>query len=153
MLDSKVGLVAFLRRQSPFNETQMTNVSGQTFTQTIPGQTIGSTINYAVKFAYAGGLSVTRYISYVVGNDCSLGINNSSRIEQLVYPNPVENILNLQLSDNQNKIILSDVLGKIHIEEIVDSESTINMSSFKPGVYFLRVENSYGVKNLKIIKK
>jgi len=154
LLDSKVGLVAFLRRQSPFNETQMTNVSGQTFTQTISGQTIGSTINYAVKFAYAGGLSVTRYISYVVGNDCSLGIEGSTQMKQLVYPNPVENILHLQLSDNQNKIILTDVLGKVHmVDIIVNSESTIDMSSFNPGVYFLRVENSYGVKNLKIIKK
>ena len=40
-----VGVVAFLWKQNPFTETQMTNVSGNTFTQTITGQTIGSTIN------------------------------------------------------------------------------------------------------------
>lgn len=54
LLDNRVGTVAFLRRQSPFSETQMSNVSGQIFTQTITGQTIGSTINYAVKFAFSG---------------------------------------------------------------------------------------------------
>ena len=153
LLDNKVGLVAFLRRQSPFNETQMTNVSGQTFTQTITGQTIGTTITYAVKFAFAGGLSVTKYISYVVGNNCSLGIEESTQLEQQVYPNPVENLLNLQLSDAQNYITLTDVLGKTQIKEIVNSNDTIDMSSLKPGIYFLRVENSYGIKNLKIVKK
>ena len=153
LLDNKVGLVAFLRRQSPFNETQMTNVSGQTFTQTITGQTIGATITYAVKFAFAGGLSVTKYISYVVGNNCSLGIEGTTQLEQQVYPNPVENLLNLQLSDAQNYITLTDVLGKTHSKEMVNSNDTIDMSSLKPGIYFLRVENSFGIKNIKIVKK
>lgn len=153
LLDSKVGLVAFLRRQSLFNETQMTNVSGQTFTQTITGQTIGTTITYAVKFAFAGGLSVTKYISYVVGNNCSLGIEGTTQLEQQVYPNPVENLLNLQLSDAQNYITLTDVLGKTHIKEMVNSNKTIDMSSLKPGIYFLRVENAHGIKNIKIVKK
>jgi beta-glucanase (GH16 family) len=153
LLDNKVGLVAFLRRQSPFNETQMTNVSGQTFSHTITGQTIGATITYAVKFAFAGGLSVTKYISYVVGNNCSLGIEETTQLEQQVYPNPVDNLLYLQLSDAQNYITLTDVLGKTHIKEMVNSNDTIDMSSLKPGIYFLRVENSYGIKNIKIVKK
>ncbi|WP_396158038.1 family 16 glycosylhydrolase [Flavobacterium sp.] len=154
LLDNRVGLVAFLRRQSPFTETQMTNVSGQTFTQTITGQTLGSTISYAVKFAYAGGLSVTNYFSYVVGNNnCSLGISNFVMKKHYAYPNPVENILNLQLNDDQNKITLSDVLGKIHYVDVVNADYTFNMSGYQSGIYFLRVENSFGIQNLKIIKK
>ena len=153
LLDTKVGLVAFLRKQSPFTETQMTHVSGQTFTQTITGQTIGSTITYAVKFAFAGGLSVTKYLSYLVGNNCTLGIGDLSEFKQMVYPNPVENLLNLQLFDSQSKISLTDVLGKILIEEVVNSNQSIDLSNFKSGVYFLRIENSNGIKNLKIIKK
>jgi beta-glucanase (GH16 family) len=153
LLDNKVGLVAFLRTQLPFTETQMTNVSGQTFTQTITGQTIGSTITYAVKFAYAGGLSVTNYFSYVVGNNCSLGVVNSSITKQLAYPNPVESILNLQLSDDQSKITLSDVVGKNHYVDIVNADFSLDMSAYQSGIYFLRVENSYGIQNFKIIKK
>ena len=45
------------------------------------------------------------------------------------------------------------MLGKTHIKEIVNSNDTIDMSSLKPGIYFLRVENAYGIKNLKIVKK
>jgi hypothetical protein len=154
LLDSKVGLVAFLKNQSSSSEPQMTNVSGQIFTRTISGQTIGSTINYAVKFAYAsGGLAVTKYISYVVGSGCSLGVETSSELKQFYYPNPVENNLYLQLLDDQNQIILTDILGRELLQEVVKSSHNLDMSAFKSGIYFLRVKNSDGVQNMKIIKK
>ena len=154
LLDNRVGLVAFLRRQSPFTETQMTNVSGQTFTQTITGQTVGSTISYAVKFAYSGGLSVTNYISYVVGNNnCSLNTTSYALTKQVVYPNPVESILNLELAEDQNKVTLSDVLGKVHFVDVINADYSFDMSAYQSGIYFLRVENSRGIENFKIIKK
>ena len=153
MLDvDKVGVVGILWRQSPFTEYQMSNVSGNIFTKTITGQTIGSTINYAVKFAYAGGLSVTRYFSYVVGNNCTLDVPTLSEPRQLCYPNPVENTLHLQLLDDNNLIFLTDVLGKTQLEIEVSANEDIDMSNFKPGIYFLRIQNSRGIQNFKIIK-
>lgn len=71
LLDSKVGLVAFLfNKTNGFTETQMTNTSGSIFTTTIANQTVGATITVACKFAFAGGLSVTRDFTYTVGNTC-----------------------------------------------------------------------------------
>jgi beta-glucanase (GH16 family) len=154
LLDTdKTGVVAYLWKQTPFLETQMSNVSGNIFTKTITGQTVGSTINYAVKFAYAGGLSVTKYFSYVVGNSCTLGVGTATEIKPFYYPNPVENILHLQLVDDQNKIVLTNILGQKLVEEAVPSVHDLDMSGFKPGLYFLKVKNSNGTKNLKIIKK
>jgi beta-glucanase (GH16 family) len=154
LLDTdKTGVVAYLWKQSPFSETAMTNVSGKIFTKTITGQTIGSTINYAVKFAFAGGLSVTKYFSYVVGNSCSLGLENTSELKQYCYPNPVENILHLQLSEDKNQIILTDILGRKLMEKEVKSTHNIDMSSFKPGIYFLKVKNAFETQNIKIIKE
>ena len=71
LLDNKSGVVAYLFKQSPFGETQMENIGGRKFKKTLGGLTTGETISYACKFAYAGGMAVTKYISYVVGNDCS----------------------------------------------------------------------------------
>jgi len=154
LLDTnRVGVDAILWRQSNFAEFGMTRVSGNIFTTTISGQTLGSTINYACKFAYQGGLSVTKYISYVVGSSCSLGVETPSELKQFYYPNPVENKLNLQLLDDQNKIILIDILGHELIQEIVKSSHSLDMSAFKSGIYFLKVKNSHGVQNMKIIKK
>ncbi|MGY6647640.1 glycosyl hydrolase [Wenyingzhuangia sp. IMCC45574] len=72
LLDTdKVGVVAFLWKADPFEETQMDHISGNKFTKTIGGVSEGETIRYACKFAYAGGLSATQYFNYQVGESCS----------------------------------------------------------------------------------
>ena len=152
LLDDKTGVIAYLWKQTPFGETVMANVSGKIFTKTITGQTIGSTISYAVKFAYAGGMSVTKYFSYVVGDSCVLGLETSSELKQFYFPNPVQNIFHLQLLDEQNQIILTDMLGRKVLEDVVKASHNIDMSIFKAGCYFLKVKNSHGIHNLKIIK-
>lgn len=152
LLDAKDGVVAYLWRQVPFAEMTMTNVTGKEFTKTINNQTIGSTINYACKFAFAGGLAVTKYFSYVVGNSCSLGLDTNTKPKQFFFPNPVQNVLYLELLDDQNKICLTDVLGRTLLVDVVSANHNLDMSAFKAGVYFLKVENGYGVQNLKIIK-
>lgn len=149
----KAGVVAYLWKQSPFSESQMSNVSGTIFTKTITGQTVGSTINYAVKFAYAGGLSVTKYFSYVVGSNCTLGTEVPLEFTQLYYPNPVEYKLNLQLSDDTNHIVLTNILGQKLLEDTVKSSHSLDMSTFKSGIYFLKVDNSHGIQNFKILKR
>ena len=154
LLDTdKTGVVAFLFKQSPFGESQMTNVGGKLFSKTISGQTVGSTISYAVKFAFAGGLSVTKYFSYVVGETCALGIENRDTLKNSVYPNPVESNLFLRMTAVENRIILTDLLGQKLIDRAVISPYSLDMSSFKSGVYFLNIENTNGVEQLKIIKK
>ena len=152
LLDAKDGVVAYLWKQSPFTETQMTNVSGKEFTKTINSQISGTTISYACKFAYAGGLSVTKYFSYVVGNSCSLGIDTQTKPKQFFFPNPVQNVLHLELLDAQNKISVTDILGRTLVQDTVPAAHNIDMSAFKTGIYFLRVENTFGTQNLKIIK-
>lgn len=72
-LDTKSGLVAYAWTYNPnFAETGMTLVSGQKFTKTFTGQTIGATFSVACKFAFAGGLAVTKTYTYTVGSDCGV---------------------------------------------------------------------------------
>ncbi|WBX96063.1 family 16 glycosylhydrolase [Chryseobacterium gambrini] len=155
LLDTdKTGVVAYLWKQTPFTETPMTNVSGKKFSSTITGQTAGSTINYAVKFAYAGGMSVTKYYSYVVGDACiSLGVTDFFKAKELLYPNPVENILNLKLPENKNTVILYDFSGKKLFEKNVGETLELDFSSFTAGTYLIRIENSKGANTYKIVKK
>jgi hypothetical protein len=71
LLDDKDGVFAYLWKESPFTETVMTQVSGNIFTYTLTDQTINTSISYGCKFAFAGGLAVTKYFSYTVGDLCS----------------------------------------------------------------------------------
>lgn len=155
LLDTdKTGVVAYLWKQTPFTETPMTNVSGKKFSGIITGQTAGSTINYAVKFAYAGGMSVTKYYSYVVGDACmSLGVADSFKAKELFYPNPVENVLSLKLPENKNTVTLYDFSGKKLFEKNVGTSLDLDFSSFLSGTYLIKIENQKGTNTYKIIKK
>lgn len=153
MLDTdKVGVVAFLWKQSPFTETQMTNVSGNTFTQTITGQTIGSTISYAVKFAYAGGLSVTNYYTYVVGNNCALNVIANNELDNLTFINPVEEYLSISSQSTVDKVEIYDLLGKLVVSTSINTNN-VDVRNLNKGFYLMTVYSSDKKSVKKIIVK
>jgi beta-glucanase (GH16 family) len=137
LLDTdKVGLVAYLWRQTPFSEVQMTNVSGRTFSYTLTGQTPGSTISYAVKFAYANGLSVTQYFQYVVGNNCNLGLTEISTRNEIKFKNPAHLILEFDQNLNINNLKIYSLLGQ-KMMDIDECSSIVDISNLTKGVYLM----------------
>lgn len=147
LLDTdKVGVVAYLWRQSPFSETQMTNVSGNIFTKTITGQTIGATINYAVKFAYAGGLSVTKYFPYVVGNSCPLGIFKPSEVLDFTFTNPSHEYVSITSDLSIDAVELYNLIGNKVLSTTTSDK--VDVSNLSKGVYILTVYSGT-IKNTK----
>ncbi len=151
LLDTdKVGVVAFLWKQSPFSELQMTNVSGNIFTRTITGQTIGSTINYGVKFAFAGGMSVTNYYSYVVGSACMMGTSQFSELNEISFPNPVSDRVNINSNITLDKIEIYSILGNLVLKTETNT-SSIDVSSLSTGVYLITIYSGSEKITKKII--
>ncbi len=149
MLDTdKVGVVAFLWKQNPFSEVQMTNVSGNIFTSTVTGLTIGQTINYAVKFAYAGGLSVTEYFSYVVGDDCTLSQINPNNLDDFTFTNPIKGDLIINSNETIDKIEIYSVSGKLVLQTSTNLEQ-VDVSKLAKGLYVVTIY----AKNTKTTKK
>ena len=138
LLDTdKIGLVAFLRKQTPLSEVQMTNVSGRTFSYTLTGQTPGSTISYAVKFAYANGLSVTQYFQYVVGgNNCNLGLTEISTRNEIKFKNPAHLNLEFDQNLNINNLKIYSLLGQKMMDKD-ECRSIVDISNLSKGVYFM----------------
>ena len=154
LLDNKVGLVAFLRNQSPLTETQMAAVTGQaqTFTQTITGQTIGSTITFAVKFAFAGGFSVTKYISYLVGATCALNSNSISDLKDFYFSNPVNDFVTIHSNATIDKVEIYNLLGNIVLKTNVNTDK-IDVSNLTKGIYLLSAYSGNEKCTKKIIIK
>jgi len=152
MLDTdKVGVVAFLWKQSPFAETQMTNVSGNIFTHTITGQTIGATINYAVKFAYANGLSVTQYFPYVVGDNCALNQDDYNELTDFNFTNPANDFIQISSKSQIDKVEIYSLIGN----KVLDSQTNTNIidvSNLSDGIYLLAIysENKKSIKKIII---
>lgn len=150
MLDTdKVGVVAYLWRQNPFTEYQMTNVSGNIFTKTLTGLTMGATVQYAVKFAYAGGLSVTKYFSYIVGNNCALEVAIPSELDQFTFLNPVVDYVDITSKIAIDKVEIYNMLGNLVLTTTQDT-NRIEINKLSKGIYLLVVysENRKSVKKM-----
>ena len=116
-------------------------------------------------FAYTPNLNdvynVTGVLDYSYGNfkilprsanDIVLvtGINdvNNSNVE--IYPNPVRNTLNIRTDNTNNKVSISDITGKTIFNTISKSSVlNIDMSNYKNGVYFVKVN----IAVYKIVKR
>ncbi|MEC4004973.1 family 16 glycosylhydrolase [Flavobacterium sp. SUN052] len=149
LLDTdKVGVVAYLWKQSPFTETPMTNVSGTTFTKTITGQTVGSTINYAVKFAYAGGLSVTKYVSYIVGNNCALNVSTQSQLDKFSFNNPSNDFVLINSELDIDKVEIYTLLGNL-VSSTTYNTKKVDVKNLPKGIYLLEMYSG----EIKSVKK
>ena len=156
LLDTdRTGVIAYLRKESPFTETPMTNVSGLTFTKTIGGFTDGETISYACKFAFAGGLAVTKYFSYVVGNSCSsLNTDNFSWGQTIkLFPNPSNNIFSIKSNQvNISKIEIYSIHGK-KLKDYNINLTTFNIEDLSCGLYLVKIYSEEGMSTIKKLAK
>ena len=156
LLDTdKTGVVAYLRRESPFEETQMDQVSGLTFSKTINGFSPGQTISYACKFAFAGGLAVTRYFSYVVGSICSsLGTDNFTWSKTIkLFPNPTVNVFSIDSKQIQiSKVEIYSIDGK-KLKDYNMNLTTFNIEDLSSGLYLVKIYSEEGMSTIKKLAK
>jgi endo-1,3(4)-beta-glucanase len=154
MLDDKSGLVAYLwNYTSGFAEASMTSAGGKKFTKTLTGLSVGSVIKFACKFAYAGGMVVTKQFSYTVGSNCATGLDEVDPNESFFYPNPVQNTLYLRLNSDNNRLIITNMLGQVVFNSKVSATYQLDMTPFNQGLYLVRLENDRGSLNGKLWKK
>ncbi len=149
LLDNKDGVIAYLWNKSPFSEQSMTHVEGRKFSITRSGQEPGTTIEVACKFAFAGGLAVTQYISYTVGDHCgSVGTDDESLVvdPMMIYPNPAADHFYVKLAlpgYDATTLSIYDLTGKMIIEENIDNQvSRIKTDALELGIYIIRIRQN-----------
>lgn len=79
------------------------------------------------------------------------GVATYDKNNVLVYPNPVKDVLNLSLND-VSRVEIYDLLGKIILSN-VHPDSIIDVSSFKQGVYIVKIFTNNDCYTEKFIKK
>jgi len=81
---------------------------------------------------------------------------NCDRSEIVVYPNPVTDLLNINITnaqDNETQASLFDNAGRlVHTKNLISGTNTIDMTRFSKGVYLLTLKNNSGIQNIKIVK-
>ena len=146
--DKQTGLVAFLWKETPFEETQMQQSSPGVFTHSIGGYSAGDQVSFAGKFAYAGGFTVTDYISYVIGSDCS---NTSSTASSTTNtstsntpPSNTSTSVTVALSINSSSTAIDgcdDVTVRAEFGSSISGTVQLNLDNSSRGVSH-RIENT-----------
>jgi beta-glucanase (GH16 family) len=135
----KSGVVGFLLTKMPSNEFAATYTSSNKFSFVQTRLSAGSSQEYAIKFAYAGGNTISNYYTYKFSENCSSNINNSSKISSLSFQNPVSNSLKFQTEESIEQIILFNSLGQ-KVFSILPENNSIDISHLPEGLYHLLVQ-------------
>lgn len=80
----------------------------------------------------------------------SLSTNQIDKSKASVYPNPVQNQLNVESQEIINNIEIFDLLGK---QILVSEEKSIDVSGLQSGIYLLKITTNNGILTQKIIKQ
>ncbi|MBL0012393.1 MAG: T9SS type A sorting domain-containing protein [Flavobacterium sp.] len=118
-------------------------------TESLTGLTEGETYYVQVwsNFAEQGTFSLRL-------NDPSLGISDFDSSNFEVYPNPVNDMLNISYNKNVSGVAVYNLVG----QEVLSQTSTttiskIDMSSLSNGIYMVRVTADNQVRTIKVIKE
>jgi hypothetical protein len=109
---------------------------------------------YQFKFVGSGGKIV--YLDNIYFHKSAITseptMNNPESFR--LFPNPVQNQFKISSSSEIKSLVISNIYGQILIKVSVNAKtSTIDMSEFSPGNYFISVENTNGDRlNEKVIK-
>ena len=95
----------------------------------------------------------TNYIDNIFFKSINTGVNQIDARSIHLYPNPVNDVLHIQLPEENNRIMMYDIVGNKVFDQLIPSVYKLDMSIFKTGIYFLKAENAKGIINGKVIKK
>jgi hypothetical protein len=82
----------------------------------------------------------------------SLSVADENLAKISVYPNPFENILQIESEAELKSIQLTDILGN-NIPVKLQSNRSVNTSALSSGVYFLRLNSDQSSQVFRIVKK
>jgi pectate lyase len=86
--------------------------------------------------------------------DTTLGIGDNIQSPKLaLYPNPVNNQLNISSADQKVKnVTIYNILGAV-VKNIPNEVESIDMSNLSPGTYLVKLTTDQGTSTQKIVKK
>ena len=83
--------------------------------------------------------------------DCALGTSDSEQQQAVIYPNPVQDILNIESKESIKSIEVYNMLGELLASE--KGRTQMDFSSYTEGVYFLKIDTEKAAVFQKVVKE
>lgn len=147
--------------------TNNTNVNGFGKIATLhykirPDITISTPLNLSISQAVMSNSNgsitpITSGTTSVIAIGASVGIKDYSNTSNLlIYPNPVKDVLTIELSSvTNNKINIYNALGQLVLSELISTKQVnLNTSNFTKGLYIVEILNGNSLLHkAKIVKE
>jgi endonuclease I len=135
-----------------YTNTVSMSSSGNTYSGKIPVQLAGTTIYFLIDAT--DNLSEQKEFSSTYSVIGSTGIIELTDNNLKIYPNPVKDYLNIELSNGEKikTIELFNIVGEkvLEMSSINSSEFILSIGTFSKGIYFIKIDvgNSSSVKRI-----
>jgi len=118
--------------------------------KSLPNLVVGSELKNKADIFFDYNLPITtnEFVTHIQTLNTQ-EVNSAIKIN--IYPNPVKHYLNIQTNDKIMSIEIFDLNGRI-LQNIISSETKINVSNLKKGIYIIKINTSKGSTTQKIIK-
>ena len=93
----------------------------------------------------------THELTAEVQCDGTLSANEAEEALPMVYPNPTQGMLYLNLGNGQWQIMVYDITGRKVFESQCEGHSTIDLGQNQSGMYFMKATNGIREINTKVI--
>ena len=82
----------------------------------------------------------------------AVGYNKLTNEQIMIYPNPATEVVNVKSDYSITRIDVMNFVGQTIYtnSDVAAMTAKINVTTFKPGVYFVKVSTSEGVRTVKI---
>ena len=114
----------------------------------LPGIDGCSIYTYIIKYGNFAMYGDSVQVTYTIGGiNCFLGTNEiQTSLAYSVYPNPVNDVLNISITENNTSITIFDIVGKNVSEmELVNGNNTLNIENLNSGIYFYSIKRNVNV--------
>ncbi len=85
----------------------------------------------------------------------NVGISNPQKENTIVFPNPVKDIMSVDLTGNKTATMeIFNIAGQsVFQKHDVQTAGTVNLSQLKPGVYYIVIKSENKTSSMRIIKE
>jgi len=125
---------------------------GQTETIPMSGLIIGNTYYIKVQDFNSSGSASTYTFTICVQNGITTATQSSAALSAIsLYPNPTQNVLNIENVSIETKVELIDLTGKTIFVRDLSSDTQVDLSNYSAGVYILKLTSDGVSENRRVV--
>jgi hypothetical protein len=141
---------------APYNKLNASLLTSPTYVDTYPTTLVSGTLKYFVTVYYKNSANneflCEPSTDTITVTFPAVGMNELTNGQVMIYPNPATELVNIKSDYTITGIDVMNFVGQtVYTISDVDAKTAkLNVVTYKPGVYFVKVSTTEGIRTVKI---